>query len=123
MRYNKAMKLNVSDKWIIGLFLVSILAVVGATGYKFLWQKNYTFLVEQACDPATEQCYHRDCSDGSCPPDNLSDYKIMQINAGDFSKCSDDSCATECASGAIKCTPLFCDASSTGDICNYVNNE
>jgi len=118
------MKLNVSDKWIIGLFVASIVAVVAVTGYKFLWQKNYTFLVEQACDPATEQCYQRDCTQtGNCPPDNLSNYKIMEINAADFSKCSDNSCATECADGSIKCTPLFCNASSTGDICDYVNGE
>ena len=90
-------------------FLLTIIAAVGVSFYKYYYTKNYNYRVEASCDPQTEQCSHRDCTDGSCPPNNLSDYKVYLVKAYDFPKCSDNSCEKECVRGVISCTPVSCE--------------
>ena len=99
--------------WIISL---SVAAVIVATGYKFLIQKDYHFIVEAACDPSAESCYQRDCDTVECPPNELAYYKVFTVSAADFPQCSDNSCASECATGAIRCEEIACDQAN-GDKC------
>ena len=98
-----------SDKiflWVIGL---SVVGVILATGYNFLFAQNYDFYVEAPCDPATQTCFERDCSEvDACPPNNLSTYRAFYIKAAQFKKCADNSCLMECTSGAISCEEVVC---------------
>ena len=48
------------------------------------------------CDPTSQTCFSRDCSEGDCPPNNLENYRQFTIRARDFSRCSDNSCLKEC---------------------------
>ncbi|HRH22526.1 MAG TPA: hypothetical protein PLB51_00840 [Candidatus Paceibacterota bacterium] len=106
-----------SDKiflWIIGL---SVVAVILATGYNFLFVQKYNFYVEAPCDPATQTCFERDCSEvDACPPNNLSTYRAFYIQAGDFSRCEDNSCLKECTSGTLSCEEIVC-GDADEDIC------
>lgn len=105
-----------SHKEFLKLLLGSIVLVVVATGYKFLINKDYDFVVEAVCDPSVQTCFNRDCSEGDCPPNELEDYRQFIISASDFSKCSDNSCLEECLSKAISCEEIMCDEGA-GDIC------
>lgn len=92
--------------WVISL---SVLLVILSTGYKFLLKKNYDFLVEAPCDPASSTCYYRDCSNpDDCPPNGLENYRIFSLAASDFPKCTDNSCLNECTSAAIACEEVTC---------------
>lgn len=101
-----------SDRWVLSLISLSVLAVLGVTGWMFLVEERYDFVVEAACDPATETCFYRECSDlsnlGDCPPNGLENYKIYVLNAADFYSCEDNSCAHECRTGTIKCEEVLC---------------
>lgn len=100
-----------------------VLATLVANFYTFYFQKNYDFIVEAPCDPTTQTCFVRDCSESSeCPPNGLEQYRMFTVNAADFEKCSDDSCLYECVAGVIQCEEIFCDESG-GDICIAVFTE
>ena len=90
----------------ITLFLLPI----GSAFYKFFYQKEYTFVVEQTCDPVYEKCYSRSCANEECPPNNLEVYKVVSINAYEFSQCLSPSCIEECESGKIICEAIPCDS-------------
>lgn len=92
--------------WIV--VAAAFLYVVWFNFNKFVVTKNYDFFVEAPCDAASESCHLRDCED-YCPPNGLSSYKVWKLVARDFSRCSDDSCEKECASGRVKCEPVPCD--------------
>ncbi len=94
------------------LFLITFLFAVGASFYKYYYTKNYDYLVEASCDPSTEKCFHRDCSNADdCPPNGLSYFKEFYVKAYDFPKCTDDSCKTECTEREISCVPISCEYS------------
>lgn len=105
-----------SSKLFLWAISLSVAVVIIATGYKFLIQKDYNFLVEAECNPSTETCFHRDCTVVECPPNHLQDYKKFSVPASDFPKCSSDSCATECANHTITCKEIVCDKVA-GDEC------
>lgn len=90
---------------IIGLMVV---VVIGATGWRYLINEHYDFVVEASCDPSTETCFYRDCSTGECPPNELENYKVFTIEAKDFDSCEDNSCKRECEEGIIACEELVC---------------
>ncbi|OHA89530.1 MAG: hypothetical protein A3C70_02675 [Candidatus Zambryskibacteria bacterium RIFCSPHIGHO2_02_FULL_43_14] len=116
---------NSTDKVTKILFiLVSalVLAAIANNFYTFYFQKNYTFTVEASCDQTQQSCFIRDCSDGECPPNELEVYRVFTLKAGDFKKCSDDSCLNECTNGLIKCTEIFC-GESKDDVCTVVTTE
>ncbi len=111
-------KKNTFNKTLLIFFLLSFIYAIGFNLYKFYLAKNYNFIVEAACNPESETCFYRDCTDASvdCPPNSLSFYKKFIIKAGDFDACTDNSCARECREKMIRCLPLYCDESA-GDVC------
>jgi hypothetical protein len=111
-----------SSKAFLSIMSFSIVAVIAATGYKFLIQKDYRFIVEAECDSSMEACFHRDCTETECPPNELEYYKTFSVAAADFPKCADNSCAAECARGAIRCEEIPCDADA-GDECSSNEKE
>jgi len=110
--------LKLSKGWIVSILVIIVLTLpIGASFYKFYYTRNYNYLVEAACDPKVEVCYSRDCTNlDDCPPNGFSIYKEYYVKAYDFEKCSDNSCARECAEGSIKCTPIPC-GNSEEDVC------
>lgn len=111
-----------SSKILLWVISLSVVAVILSTGYKFLIQKDYDFIVEAACDPLAEACFYRDCSEGDCPPNELEYYKTFLVPASDFPRCSDNSCAPECSSETIACEEIICDEAE-GEDCSVVEED
>src|SRR4051812_19544750 len=96
------------NKWLFAVVAALFVSAIANNFYTFYIKKDYDFTVEAPCDPAKQVCYIRDCSDGSCPPNNLSEYRVFHLNAADFDKCQDDSCLSECLSGSVGCNEDKC---------------
>ena len=115
-----------SDVVTLSLISLSVAIVLAGTAWLFLFEQHYDFVVEAACDPETETCFYRECSDlsntGDCPPNALENYKIFYLNAADFASCQDNSCKNECETGAIECTELLC-GESEEDECAVPEEE
>lgn len=108
--------METSDKIVLSLIVLSIVAVLGSTAWSYLFQKNYSFIVEAPCDPETETCFYRDCEEEYCPPNALSNFRMFSVLAKDFPNCLGNSCLTECISGTLSCEEIVCGTSSE-DIC------
>lgn len=108
------------DKWdkiFLWIIALSVVAVITSTAYKFLFLKDYNFIVEAPCDPTKSTCFIRDCSNpDDCPPNGLSVYRQFNVKASDFGKCANNSCLNECLTGKIACAEIKCSESS-GDTC------
>lgn len=88
--------------------IVCILAVAIISIFpfkKFVLDRNFFYVVEVPCDPKREVCLYRDCSTDECPPNQLSDYTRLRINARDFEMCQSESCYIECQTQKITCEP------------------
>lgn len=95
--------------WVL-ITTVGIVFCVSA--YRYYIAHDYTFLIEQACDPTSDSCGTRDCGiDGNCPPNGLSLYATYRISAGKFSQCADSGCTNICQPGAHECERIACDES------------
>lgn len=109
------------DKWdkiFLWVLVLSVVAVIAATAYKFLFAKDYVFVVEAPCDPTTNTCFTRNCSiEDECPPNELGNYRMFNVKASDFGKCVDNSCSSECVSGQISCEEIMC-GESEEDSCS-----
>lgn len=104
------------DKALIFVFTLSFLFVIGTVFYRYIYTKNYDYLIEASCDPLVENCFFRDCTNtDDCPPNELSIYKQWTIKAYDFPKCADNSCKSECESGQIACISIPCGDSKDDD--------
>ncbi len=104
-------------KFLFAFLIISLLGAIGLSFYRYYYQKDYNYLVEASCDPITEKCFARDCSNpDDCPPNQFSSYKEYYVKAYDFPRCADNSCAATCASGDIKCESVPCDKKE-GDVC------
>ena len=109
-----------SDKLLLSLVLLLLVVTFAATAWPFLYDKQYVFLVEAECNPATETCFYRDCSNpDDCPPNGLEEYKTYTVSANEFEMCTDNSCAAECASGVISCEEIVCGASEEDECALY----
>lgn len=107
-----------SDKLFLGAIALSVAAVIGITAYNFLLLRNYDFVTEAECNPETENCFYRDCSEeDACPPNGLEYYRVFTTSALDFRTCLTNSCLRKCTSGEIACEELVCDAEA-GDTCS-----
>lgn len=101
--------MNRSDKAFLAAMAISLLTIIGITAFSFVHAKNFAFVTEAPCDPASQTCFHRDCSEpDACPPNGLEDYRVFTTSALDFRSCVDGSCAEQCDSGAIACEELVC---------------
>ncbi len=108
---------------LLAIFFLMTLAVIGSNFYKYYYSKNFDYLVEAPCNPASEICFERDCSNpDECPPNGLAVYKQYYVKAYDFSRCSDSSCLRECAEGIISCRDIPCDQDG-GDTCIIYSSE
>lgn len=94
------------------LFLGSVILVVVASFYTNLYAKNYHYFVEATCDPATEECYVRDCDAEECPPNGLSSYRVYSIPSTAFTSCKDNSCDNICVSQNSPCQEILCSSQS-----------
>ncbi len=112
-----------SDKLFLATIALSIIAVIGITAYSFLYLKNYDFVTEAECDPATETCFYRDCSEeDSCPPNGLENYRVFTTSALDFRTCLTNSCLRKCTTGEIACEELIC-GELEEDVCSVTSVE
>lgn len=94
------------------VWVATILAIAYVVWFNyrtFLVTEDYEFQVEAPCDPNTEECMERDCSDedAGCLPESTNFYKIWSLRAYDFKKCSDSTCSHECGSGKIDCEEIL----------------
>lgn len=109
-------------KIVLALLITSIGLVIFSTGYRFLWEKNYTFMVETECTVGSESCFARDCEEEECPPNGLEEYRVFNLQAKDFSACDGGSCLNVCVDGSITCEEVMCD-SFAGDSCSMPSLE
>lgn len=110
--------METSDKVVLFLIVLSIIAVLGSSTWLYLFQKNYDFVVEAECDPATETCFYRDCTNlDDCPPNELENYRVFRVRAGDFEKCENNTCLKECTDQSITCAEVLC-GESEEDVCS-----
>lgn len=101
---------SASVKFYIGLIIVLTLVVLFSAYARYLFAKDYYFLVESSCDTSTENCQIRDCND-YCPPNELEEYKTYKIKAIHFDSCEDNTCSNICESTATAgvCELIPCD--------------
>jgi hypothetical protein len=83
------------------------------SGYLYLYAENYNYQVEAPCDAEAHECYVRDCSQGECPPNDLTDYRVFLVPAAHFKNCTDNSCANVCLAPHSPCKEMLC--SENGD--------
>ncbi len=104
------------------LLLSGCLIAIAVSFYFFYFKKDYEFVVEVSCDPATEICTQRDCANPEdCPPNGLSDFKRYSLNARDFQKCENEDCENACESGTMQCTIIECvEDELAGESCSLV---
>lgn len=109
-----------SDWATIGSIIASIIIALGAAGWHFIIQKDYRYLIEASCDPSSQTCYVRDCSneENECPPNGFETYTTYRVWAYDFETCTDETCTYECMNGLIFCEEKVCDESA-GETCVY----
>ncbi len=106
---------------VITLFLLCLITILFCFN-KFYIKKDYNFVVEASCNPESETCYFRDCDagDAECPPNNLSYYKMYNLNAKDFESCEGEDCTSLCSSSVDLCEEIPC-SSTDGDECVMSN--
>lgn len=124
MGVNTLEKDTSSEQFQLHLVLLSsvVLAVV-ICFYTYLYAQNYDFFIEAPCSTAFEQCYVRDCSEGDCPPNNLSAYSVYSIPAGFFVSCSDNSCYNICEGGGAACKKIPCSSQSGAECLGPVSSQ
>lgn len=105
--------------WFLFLAGLSVLVAVASAFYFLYFKKQYDFIVEAACDPLEEQCFQRDCTEGFCPPNGLSEFKRYSLRASDFASCTGGNCEAACEEGVIACTQIPCTEDlETGESCS-----
>ena len=104
----------------IKVFIVFVSVLIVLTLFssyvRYIYFKDYFFLVEQPCDSDTEQCFVRSC-DEYCPPNELESYKTFSVKAYDYQKCSSNKCSNVCSSeeaGGI-CEEIICNPDNEDD--------
>ena len=91
---------------LIGIIVGSLVLVAISAFTRYIYAKDYYFLVEAPCDAETENCYIRSCDD-YCPP-----YSVYSLKASYFEQCSDNSCENICTPyNENICAPITCEAS------------
>ena len=90
------------------ILLVAVGLAVAASLYTYLYAERYDFVIEAPCDSTLQQCYTRDCSTGDCPPNELSEYRVLQVSAKTFDTCTDNGCSNICTAQNPACIETFC---------------
>jgi hypothetical protein len=92
-------------------FIIALTLVVIFSAYaRYIFAKDYYFLIEATCDPNIENCQIRDCDD-YCPPNELDIYKTYRMSAKYFDQCEDNSCSNICQVSTTSnlCELMLCD--------------
>ncbi len=98
------------------ILLGSCLIAIISSFYFFYFKKDYNFIVEASCNPETETCFYRDCTNpDDCPPNNLSYYNEYTLKARDFKSCLNEDCTLACTTGVINCVKTECTESDISD--------
>lgn len=98
---------------ILIVFITFSVFFVFATGFsKYIFAKDYYFIIEAPCDQNSKWCYSRSCDD-FCPPNGLEEYHVFKLKASYFDQCNDNSCKNLCYTGADLniCRPIPCNTS------------
>jgi len=106
------------------VLLTGVIISVVSSFYFFYFKKDFNFIVETKCNPETETCFYRDCTNpNDCPPNNFSYYNTYTLKASDYKICSNEDCLEACTTGSIKCIKIECTESDlTDDICTKPTN-
>ncbi|MEJ0001922.1 MAG: hypothetical protein WDN09_01940 [bacterium] len=109
-----------SNGWFLWALLICSVIVILVSFYFFYFKKDFDFIVETSCDPLTETCFQRDCTNpDDCPPNGLSDFNRYSVSAKDYASCADEDCTSACASGEIQCEQIECTEDLTvGESCS-----
>ena len=98
------------------VLLGGVLVAIISSFYFFYFKKDYDFMVETKCNPETETCFYRDCTNpDDCPPNGLSYYNQYTLKASDFKACANEDCTEACTTGVISCTKTECTESDIDD--------
>ena len=112
-----------TDKIFVFLLVVTVLVVILGSFYNLFLSKKYEFIVEAACDPTTENCFYRDCSEeDACPPNGLEYFRTYNISADKFGGCSDNSCSEICMNDSSACVETIC-GETEEDMCSSMRAE
>jgi hypothetical protein len=98
------------------ILLAGVIIAILSSFYFFYFKKDYDFIVETKCNPETETCFYRDCTNpDDCPPNGLSYYNTYTLKASDFKMCENEDCTVACTTGAISCSKTECTESDIND--------
>jgi hypothetical protein len=111
------MKPNIFNITLISLFVFLFFFVVAHSFYVIYIAKDFDYLIDMSCDPNSEKCFQRDCTNpDDCPPNKLSVYKQSYVTAKYFPECTDNSCDNLYKSNPGLFRKVECDESN-GDTC------
>ena len=81
--------------------------------------------MEVSCDPESEQCFERNCSNpDDCPLNELSIFKRYSLRASDFELCENGDCGAMCENGEIQCEEIECiEDLEMGEGCSTTFND
>jgi len=102
------------------VLLIGVIISIASSFYFFYFKKDFNFIVETKCNPETETCFYRDCTNpDDCPPNGFSYYNTYTLRARDFKACGvNEDCLEACTTGAISCTKTECTESDiTEGVC------
>ena len=104
------------NKFLIILLGMSIISIFSSF-YFFYNKKDFNFIVETQCNPETETCFYRDCTNpDDCPPNGFTHYNTYTLKASDFKLCgANEDCLASCTTGAISCVKTECTESDLAD--------
>jgi len=107
------------------ILLGGVFLAIVSSFYFFYYKKDYDFIVETKCNPESETCFYRDCTNpDDCPPNNLSYYNEYTIKAKDFMTCENEDCSIACITGIIECVKTECaDTDIEKGICVVTSNQ
>lgn len=102
---------------IITFFVILFFTLTAYT--KYIFAKDYTFIIETPCSTENGVCYVRDCEE-YCPPNKLEIYSVFYMPAYMYKECTGNSCENICftAETSHYCTEIICDKEN-GDDCIY----
>ncbi|MFA6392498.1 MAG: hypothetical protein WCW54_00210 [Candidatus Paceibacterota bacterium] len=98
------------------ILLAGVIISIFSSFYFFYFKKDFNFIVETKCNPETETCFYRDCTNpDDCPPNGFSYYNTYTLKASNFKMCENEDCLLACTTGAIKCKKTKCTESELSD--------
>lgn len=117
----KPFKNNIN--FILTILGVCLFLVAASFSYvNYFENKDFPMSLESSCNPETENCFYRNCSEEECPPNGLEIYKYLEVPAWFFEKCSENSCSKECIDNPSHCVYTQCDPDSEEDTCWIPNS-